>query len=74
MIKVGDIVEYVDDWKQGRKWYVLSLMKGGLATIVILRDGKYVHEKSFKSAGHEWTETYLNASIVNINISKLKKL
>lgn len=73
-INVGDVVEYTRDWKPGRQWYVYSLRKGDLCTIVLLRDGKYMHEKRFKSAGYEWTETYLNASIVNINISNLKKI
>ena len=63
-MKVGDIVEYVDDWKKGREWYLYSLSEKGLCTIVILRDGKITNEKN--------GEERLNASIVNLNIEKIK--
>lgn len=51
-MKVGDIVEYIDDWEKG------------LCTIVILRDGKITNEKN--------GEERLNASIVNLNIEKIR--
>lgn len=44
-MKVGDIVEYIDDWKKGREWYLYNLSEKGLCTIVILRDGKITNEK-----------------------------
>ena len=65
-LKVGDIVEYLEDWKPNRQWYLYSLQKGNLCTIVLLRDGKYTHEK-------QGTE-YLNANIANLNIEKIKPI
>lgn len=72
-LHVGDIVEYIDDHIPHREWYLYSLGMGGKCTIVLIRDFMYMHEKKFKSAGHEWTEKYLNTSIVNLDISKIKK-
>ncbi len=63
-MKVGDIVEYIDDWKKGREWYLYSLSENGLCTIVIWRDGKITNEKN--------GEERLNASIVNLNIEKIR--
>ncbi len=63
-MKVGDIVEYVDDWKKGRKWYLYSISKKGLCTIVILRGRKITNEKN--------GEERLNASIVNLGIEKIR--
>lgn len=63
-MKVGDIVEYVDDWKKGREWYLYSLSKRDLCTIVILRDGNITNDKN--------GEERLNASIVNLNIEKIR--
>ena len=63
-MKVGDIVEYIDDWKKGREWYLYSIFKGDLCTIVILRDGKITNEKN--------GEERLNASIVNLSIEKIR--
>ena len=63
-MKVADIVEYIDDWKKCREWYLYSLSKGDLCTIVILRDGKITNEKN--------GEERLNASIVNLNIEKIR--
>lgn len=63
-MKVGDIVEYVDDWKKSRKWYLYSISKGYLCTIVILRGGKITNEKN--------GEERLNASIVNLSIEKIR--
>ena len=63
-MKVGDIVEYIDDWKKGREWYLYNLSEKGLCTIVILRDGKITNEKN--------GEERLNASIVNLNIEKIR--
>ena len=64
-LQVGDIVAYLDDWKQGREWYLQSMSKGDLCTIVIIRDGKITNNKG--------NEERLNASIVNLPISKIKK-
>ena len=61
---LGDIVEYIDDWKKGREWYLYNLSEKGLCTIVILRDGKITNEKN--------GEERLNASIVNLNIEKIR--
>lgn len=63
-MKVGDIVEYIDDWKKGREWYLYSLREKGLCTIVILRDGNITNEKNGDES--------LNASIVNLNIEKIR--
>lgn len=63
-MKVGDTVEYIDDWKKGREWYLYNLSEKGLCTIVILRDGKITNEKN--------GEERLNASIVNLNIEKIR--
>ena len=63
-MKVGDTVEYIDDWKKGREWYLYNLNEKGLCTIVILRDGKITNEKN--------GEERLNASIVNLNIEKIR--
>ena len=63
-MKVGDIVEYIDDWKKGREWDLYNLREKGLCTIVILRDGKITNEKN--------GEESLNASIVNLNIEKIR--
>ena len=63
-MKVGDIVEYLDDWKPGRQWYLYSLYKGDLCQIVLLRDGKYTN---FKRG-----ETHLNANIVNLCTSRIR--
>ena len=63
-MKIGDIVEYIDDWKKGREWYLYNLSEKGLCTIVILRDGKITNEKN--------GEERLNASIVNLNIEKIR--
>lgn len=29
-MKVGDTVEYIDDWKKGREWYLYNLSEKGL--------------------------------------------
>lgn len=71
-MKVGDIVEYTDDWKKGRQWYLYSINSKGLCQIVLLRNGSYTTVKHFKSAGFEWYETYLNANITNLPIEKIK--
>ena len=63
-MRVGDIVEYTDDWIKGRKWYLLSLYDNDLCTIVIIRDGKYTNEKN--------GEVRLNANTVNLNKEKIK--
>lgn len=65
-MKVGDIVEYVDDWKPGRKWYLYDVYGDSLCMIVLIRDGSYENTKN--------GETRLNASIVNLNMDKIKIL
>ena len=62
-MNIGDIVEYTDDWKKGREWYLYDLSPDGLCTIVILRDGKITNCKN--------GEERLNASIVNISLDKI---
>ena len=63
-MKVGDTVEYREEKKKGREWYLYNLSEKGLCTIVILRDGKITNEKN--------GEERLNASIVNLNIEKIR--
>ena len=63
-MKVGDIVYYKKDWKGKRPWYLYSISKGDLCTIVLMRDGKITNGKN----GQE----RLNASIVNLNISEIE--
>jgi hypothetical protein len=63
-MKVGDTVEYIDDWKKGRKWYLFSLYKGNLCQIVLIRDGKIMDVKN--------GETRLNANIVNLSTEKIR--
>ena len=65
-MKVGDIVEYIDDWKKDRQWYLYSLHKGDLCTIVLLRDGEYKSERN--------GETRFNANIVNLPIEKIRTI
>ena len=60
-MKLGDIVLYKD-----RQWYLKDLYGDNLCQIVIIRDGKYTHEKQ----GVE----YLNANIVNLNANEIKPL
>ena len=43
MPKVGEIVEYLMDWKPNRKFQVLSLDSNGLCRIVLIRDGSIYH-------------------------------
>ena len=63
-MKVGDIVEYIDDWKKGREWYLYRLSSDGLCTIVIIRNGKITDVKN--------GEERLNANIVNLSIEKIR--
>ncbi len=65
-MKVGDIVEYVDDWKPGRKWYLYDAYGDNLCMIVLIRGSSYENTKN--------GETRLNASIVNLNMDKIKIL
>jgi hypothetical protein len=60
-MQVGDTVIY-----KGREWYLYSLSNGGLCTIVAIREGKIYNEKN--------GEKRLNANIVNLNISEIKKV
>ena len=62
-MNVGDIVYYKKDWKGKRPWYLYSMSKGDLCTIVLLRDGKHTNYKM--------GETRLNTSIVNLDISEV---
>jgi hypothetical protein len=64
-LQVGDVVTYIDDWKPNRQWYLYSLHGNGQCTIVIIRDGKITNVKG--------NEEMLNASIVNLDINKIKR-
>ena len=72
MFKVGDTVIY-----KGRKYYLYSIYsnneRGILCHIVIIRNGSYTHSKKFKQGNYEWSEEYLNASIVNVKIDEIEK-
>ena len=65
MMKVGDIVEYLDDWKKGRQWYLHDLYGDSLCRIVLMRNDSYTKAKG--------TEIMLNANIVNLNVSKIRE-
>ena len=65
-MNVGNIVHYKKDWKGKRPWYLYSLSKGDLCTIVLLRNGEYTNNKN--------GEERLNTSIVNLNISEIELL
>lgn len=65
-MEIGDIVEYVDDWKKGREWYLYDIYGDGLCMIVLIRDGKFQNTKN--------GETRLNTSIVNLKMDKIKIL
>ena len=65
-MNVGNIVYYKKDWKGKRPWYLYSLSKGDLCTIVLLRNGEYTNNKN--------GEERLNASIVNLNITEIELL
>lgn len=62
-MKIGDTVEYVDDWKPGREWYLYDMYGDGLCMIVLIRNGSYKNTKN--------GETRLNASVVNLNVNKI---
>ena len=57
-MNIGDIVEYM-----GKEYYLYSITKGDLCTIVRVRDGSIYNEKN--------GEKRLNASIVNLPIDKI---
>ena len=63
-MKVGDIVYYKKDWKGKRPWYLYSLSKEDICTIVLIRDNKISNEKN--------GEERLNASIVNLSINEIE--
>lgn len=65
-MEIGDIVEYVDDWKKGREWYLYDIYGDGLCMIVLIRDGSFQNTKN--------GETRLNASIVNLSVDKIRVL
>jgi len=65
-MKVGDIVEYIDDWKSGRRWYLYDLYGDGLCMIVLIRNGSYENTKN--------GETRLNANIVNLSVDRINVL
>ena len=65
-MNIGDIVFYKKDWKPKRPWYLYSLEKNDLCTIVAIRDGDIYNEKN--------GEKRLNASIVNLNISEIEEI
>lgn len=60
-LNIGDIVEYA-----GKEYSLYSMRKGGLCTIVRIRDGSIFNEKN--------GEKRLNASIVNLPIDKINKI
>jgi len=62
-MKIGDTVEYIDDWKPGREWYLYDRYGDGLCMIVLIRNGSYKNTKN--------GETRLNASVVNLNVNKI---
>lgn len=64
-LQVGDIVSYKNDHIQDGKWFLHSLRSGNLCTIIRIRNGSIYNEKN--------GEKRLNASIVNLNISEIKK-
>lgn len=61
---VGDIVEYIDDWKKDREWFLYDLYSDNLCKIVLVRDGKFTNKKN--------GENRLNPSIVNLSVEKIK--
>lgn len=65
-MNVGDIVFYKKDWKPKRHWYLYSLSKGDICTIVAIRDGSIYNEKN--------GEKRLNNSIVNLSITEIEKI
>ena len=60
-LKVGSIVQY-----KGKEYYLYSLEKGDICTIVRVRD---VYIYNYKGG-----EKRLNANIVNLSIDKIKKI
>ena len=62
-MEIGDVVTYIDDWKGERPWYLYDISDDGLCTIVIMRDGKIIDDRGRR-----------NASIINLDISKIRKL
>ena len=63
-MKVGDVVYYKKDWRGKRDWYLYSIEKGNICTIVLIRDGKITNGKN--------GEERLNTSIVNLDISNIE--
>ena len=45
-MKIGDTVEYIDDWKPGREWYLYDMYGDGLCMIVLIRNGSYKNTKN----------------------------
>lgn len=62
-MKIGDVVYYKKDWKGKRPWYLYSISKGDLCTIVLFRDGKITNGKN--------GEERLNANIVNLSLNEI---
>ena len=58
-MQVGDIVKY-----KGKEYYLYDIYGDNLCRIVRLRDGRFVHIKD--------NIVYLNANIVNLNMSELR--
>ena len=66
-MEVGNIVEYIEDWKSNRQWYLYSIDKEkNICTIVLLRNGEFQTIRN--------QEVMLNANIRNLNIEKIKLL
>ena len=62
-MRVGDIVEYTEDWKPNRQWYLYKINEN-TCTIVLIRNGEY---KTIRNQ-----EAMLNANIRNLDIKKIK--
>ena len=60
-LSVGNIVQY-----KGKEYYLYSIEKGDICTIVRMRDGDIYNNKG--------GEKRLNANIVNLSIDKIKKI
>lgn len=65
-MKIGDIVEYIDDWKEGRQWYLYEIYPDNLCTIVVIRDGKISENRN--------GEIMLHANIRNLPTNKIRKI
>ena len=65
-MKVGDIVEYIEDWKGDRQWYLYEIYPDNLCTIVVIRNGKISENRN--------GEIMLHANIRNLSMDKIRKI